>query len=303
MQIITCEACGAARPASDTFRVQGRPLCRACTTERMNHPEHPVSQDEVLPRRDLSVCSRCRTDCGTEDLPLVDGQPLCPVCARPPESLRFPVWIKAAFAGCLVLSAVSLAHSYRFIRGYVEFRRSIRSFRSDDFARASAQAAEAARQVPEDTGFEATAAFYRGALLLDQDRSAEAVPYLERTKALAPDFPGIELWLLDAGLSAAFDARDYATQLAKAEAILKLAKDDWNSFASVASALACQFATTGDPALRERALDFMAQARRAKNQNPQRLAAFENRLQFRLATREILSPKDFDLRFPKGWTP
>src|SRR5262249_36960274 len=139
-----------------------------------------------------------------------------------------------------------------------------------------------------------------------EDGKAEDV--VELIKASLPNLPPsyrqtASVLLLNAEGSLAFDRQDYDEFLAKAEAMAREAPDHPATLEMGASALAAQYAATGDGAYRTQALEALARCRNSEVTKVPGFAEFDIRMQHRLATGQILSPKQFAARFPQGWKP
>ena len=74
------------------------------------------------------------------------------------------------------------------------------------------------------------------------------------------------------------------------------------AIAGVASALACKYARDGDPNDKKMALELLQRAK-ALPEGADQIAPYEQRILFRLETREIIDRDEFDRRFPGGWSP
>ncbi len=69
---------------------------------------------------------------------------------------------------------------------------------------------------------------------------------------------------------------------------------------TLADALAYKYAVTGDPAFRTRAEEMLEKARQLAASSPealQRYKEYEERIRYRLKTRQIIDPKEYDRRF------
>ncbi len=69
---------------------------------------------------------------------------------------------------------------------------------------------------------------------------------------------------------------------------------------SLASAYACLFAATGDEAARKEAVSRLPSEDERAALSPEE-QKYVNRIEYRLATRDIILSKEFDRRFPQGW--
>jgi hypothetical protein len=105
---------------------------------------------------------------------------------------------------------------------------------------------------------------------------------------------------LDAGV--AFDRKDYDTFLKISTAASEKQPNNPMVVAGVASALACKYAVTGDPAFRKQSEDTLAKAQQLAQRFSEDKASFEayaERIRYRLATREIMDTKEYNRRFGK----
>jgi hypothetical protein len=136
--------------------------------------------------------------------------------------------------------------------------------------------------------------------LADQDgRAADAARLMHEAAEGYPEAPGLAIAAesLDAG--ADFEAKDY-------DGFLALSQKQWKQFpgsqtaGAVASALACKYAVTGDAQYRQQAETMLEQARQLGANDPEQRKSYEEyaeRIQYRLKTREIISPTEYNRRF------
>jgi hypothetical protein len=191
----------------------------------------------------------------------------------------------------------------RFFLAYGEMKAAGRALNEGNLSSAATLMGGAAERVPENADLRAFADFLRGAELLQADKSAEALEYLQKSQArIPPDFGAAEL-ILQATMGKCFDEQDYDGFLKAALEVDKRQPGVPMARASVASAYACQYAVTGDEALKQKSLETLGQAKQMGG-DPElagELAKYENRILHRLATREIIRREEFDRRFPEGW--
>jgi hypothetical protein len=119
-----------------------------------------------------------------------------------------------------------------------------------------------------------------------------------------PESPalGIEAEMSDEGT--AFEQHDYDTFLLIAQKMWK-AYPNGGTAGSVASALACKYAVTGDPALRKQSEEMLRESEKRSEQDEQWKKAypeFAERTRYRLNSREIISKTEYDRRFRNGQT-
>jgi tetratricopeptide (TPR) repeat protein len=138
-------------------------------------------------------------------------------------------------------------------------------------------------------------------VLYKQDgKEGEAAALAHEAASLYPQLPGMQLIVDYYDEGAAFNRKDY-------DSFLRLAERDWNTTASagtaaaLASALACKFAVTNDPAYRQRSEEMLAKAKElysAGKSTQADFSEFEERTRYRLNSREIITKSEYDRRFP-----
>jgi hypothetical protein len=92
---------------------------------------------------------------------------------------------------------------------------------------------------------------------------------------------------------------------------LLLAEKHWDTLrtprtaATLSSALACKFATTGDPAFPQRSEELLAKAKELTGDDKDAAAEFQEyseRIRYRLESREIIDEWEYDKEFRQGKT-
>ena len=100
----------------------------------------------------------------------------------------------------------------------------------------------------------------------------------------------------------AFVKKDY-------DAFVAIAEKQWkehpqaNTAASLASALACKYAVTGDNSFRQGSEQMLHKSRELANGNPEalkNLEEFSERNRYRLESRKIISKQEYDRQFRSG---
>jgi tetratricopeptide (TPR) repeat protein len=138
-----------------------------------------------------------------------------------------------------------------------------------------------------------------GKLADEEGHEAEAAQLVHAAAADYPQFPNIAVVLNVYDGGKAFAKKDYDT-------FLSLAARNWDlqqsagAALSMASALDCKYAVTGDTQYRTRSEDMMAKARKMAVGNKEMmdaLAEFEDRHKYRLETRKIITKNEYDRRF------
>jgi hypothetical protein len=296
-----CEVCGASHPMGETLLVYKKRLCQTCAEQFVKSQPEGVPEDAVQRQADPTVCVECKKDHGEVELERVAGLPVCPPCAARLRNRPFPAWVKISFVALLLVTVVSFVVNLRFMRGYLEVKRANVAFRSGRIEAAARLSAAAAKHVPESKDLAAVADFYQALHFCEQDQPAQALPLLQKTKQRMPNLAMIDQLIVQQEMGLAFDTKDYDKFLDKARAMLKLRKEDSVGLGSMASALACKYATTGDEAFKKQSLEYLDRARKAPGLKPAEFADLEERILYRLESREIIDRKEFKKRFPNGW--
>jgi hypothetical protein len=132
-----------------------------------------------------------------------------------------------------------------------------------------------------------------------EGHEAEAAQLVHAAAADYPQYPHIDLAMNAYDGGVAFAKKDYDT-------FLSLANKNWDllqsasTALSMASALDCKYAITGDAQYRQRSEDMMATARKmaaGDKEMTAELMEFENRHNYRLQTRQIITKSEYDRRF------
>jgi len=250
-----------------------------------------------------NVCFRCGTDYGSVALPRIAGLPVCDACARILKNRPFPPWIRGGLVAVILLAALAFLYNQRFFFAHLDMLRGLRELRSDNLERAVERFNAAAARVPDDPEVRAFSLYFQAILLVNQERSGEAIPLLKEAQAIKPDDPTFKSALLQAEVGVAYEQKDYDRFLEASQALAQSDPDEPMAALGVASAHACRYAVNGDEAMKalaERQIEIASKMQGAEG--PQ-FAEYVDRIRYRLETREIISRSEFVRRFPNGWKP
>jgi len=134
--------------------------------------------------------------------------------------------------------------------------------------------------------------------LSEQDDSTAAAKLVREARGIYPETSWEALTAyIDGG--AAFDKQDYDGYVANARTLLARQPGNSGSAANLASALACKYAVSNDPAFKAEAEAMLAKARElAQDAEEQKnLDEFQERFQHRLRTRLIINRAEYNRRF------
>jgi hypothetical protein len=283
----------------DSLLANGATLCQACCEKAGGQAADPASFKPVR-QTDPTLCQRCGRDTPAT-LPTVAGFSLCPACEALVRDYPFPKWAKLAAVALAVLVGAAAVWNMRYVQAYREMRASLRALSAGDMALADQQAHRAFERVPESADLTGLVAFFDGIRCLSAERYDEAAYRFKKADDVLPAVFGTKKLIVQAQTGEAFVKKDFDTYLDLATKASKKWPEDPAWKTAIASAQACKYAATGTPLFREQALLTFQQARALAPQDDAGLAEYEQRLQHRLETREIISRQEFLRRFPNGW--
>ncbi len=285
---------------SQGFLCFGQRLCETCTKtdlEARTKAGENVSEDSVARLADPTVCSQCNMDNGSIELETVLGQPLCEAC-RESVSVRFPMWIKVAFVGLLVLAGYSLVRNARFFMAHREAKQAVAASKDGDADQAYALMEKSYGRVPESTELGAMRDLFWAIKLVHDRKDQEAKEALKALKAAFPNDPLVDDLLLHVEGSLAFDAQDYDRFLEIELKRLKASPENETAISWVASAHACKFAVTGAEKHRMEAMRLMEKLEKKAGQE-EWFVDFKARMLHRMDSREIITKEEYEKRFGK----
>lgn len=138
--------------------------------------------------------------------------------------------------------------------------------------------------------------------LAQAHHTAEAERLVNEAAREYPQYAPLAVAALLMKGSDAFDRKDYDTLLRLSREALALLPDEPRLISSVAGALACKYAVTGDTTFRSEAERLLARAQALSQQSEKEKAEFAEyaeRLRHRLRTRVIIDKDEYDRRFRK----
>jgi hypothetical protein len=205
----------------------------------------------------------------------------------------------------LCVAVAAFVYNMRFFLAYVDLVRGNNALEHQKFEEGVALLASASHRVPEVPELATIPNLFEAGRLIKEEKDAEALALLEKT-TLPPKSELKDMYRdveLQARLGVAFEKHDYDQFLELAEQLQRMHPNEPGATGAVASAYACKYAVTGDNLSRERALLLWEEAKKQAGTHLDIFGDFENRLQYRLQTRDIINRKEFARRFPNGWKP
>lgn len=303
MTKVKCEHCGGEFGVNDTMRISGVIMCHDCA-ERSFADGRKIPRDEIESPVDPTVCSNCRADNLNTPLPTVASMPVCEACESFFRNRPFPGWVMAGLVGVVALVVFSLFWNARFMRGYYEMKVATTALAQGEIERATELMFSASQRVPESEDLRVIASFYKGFVLLGQNKSAEALELLQSCRGMVPDDFHLEDLIARAQIGVAFDNADYDEFLKLAIRMSAENRDDPTYSGQVASAYACKYAVTGSEEYKIKSLAALDLARDVSQEYPaskEYFTEYEDRILHRLASRKIIDREAFKEKFPDGW--
>jgi hypothetical protein len=100
----TCCECGLTTSIRSFYSFNGKTYCEPCVWKASREAKERGEPSDYISLTDNSICARCGAYSGdTADHPIVGKLPLCPNCAPQVSNWPYPMWLKAALAGLLLL--------------------------------------------------------------------------------------------------------------------------------------------------------------------------------------------------------
>jgi len=341
-----CQQCGATG-ALNTFKaVNDQLLCPRCAQQLAEQAKARRQALQVADVIDPTICFKCHTDNGSQELPTVGRLPFCARCREALYQRPFPSWLRLALGGLLALLAIALVHGRPFFKAGRELVKGERLINTRRYAEAI-PGLKAARTVAPDCqkcalllakadllsgdapgaqqallsfgldrlekgalADEVQMIFLRAAdafakskqagMLFKDKKWDEAARLARQAAQVYPESQALADWAEAAEGSAAFERKDYDTFLKIAERSFQARPNSTGSAEMLASASACKYAVTGDPAYRARSEEMLAKARQLAVSSPADLARekeFDERTRYRLDSRVIIDSEEYDRRF------
>lgn len=138
--------------------------------------------------------------------------------------------------------------------------------------------------------------------LADERKYDAAARLMREAAALYPELTDLARGAHYFEVSEAFERKDYDRFVVLAEQAYNRDPKSPDQAAELASALACKYAVTGDPAFRSRAEQLLEQARLGSQSSAELKTSYEEyseRIRYRLKSREIIDRDEYDRRFRK----
>jgi tetratricopeptide (TPR) repeat protein len=305
MRDVPCAACQKSLPMSEAFSVAEKHLCRECLKKFLEEPGANERLEDISRTVDPTICVHCSADQGDQEWPTLAGLPTCTTCEGFFRNRPYPTWLKASLAVFLCVAVAAFIYNLRYFRAYIEILQAGHAMQDGDINRASRLYEAASVRLPEFPELAVVPSLVNAQELIAENKNEEALALLDKTRPHSPPdlnsaYRQIEI---QAKIGLAFDRKDYDEFLALSKEAFALAPNEATLAGSVASAYACKYAETGGTKFREQSLEHLDKAKELAKASGEDFSEYENRIQFRLATREIIDREEFLKRYPNGWKP
>lgn len=141
----TCITCRAESAIAEMRAMDGQIYCDPCVTKAAESGQH----GEIFRISDPTICAKCSTDWGNNELPRVGGLPYCSTCREQLYNYPFPSWLKIALVAAMLLLAVSLVHGAKYFRLGRDYYRGQRQLKAKQYVAAAQSLTPVADAAPE----------------------------------------------------------------------------------------------------------------------------------------------------------
>lgn len=300
MRRTTCQDCVREFQLSETYKMEDKIYCKNCLERVLANRKVIKKENAIVRQTDPTVCFNCGFDNNQTELSQVAGLPVCSKCGDFFRNRPFPVWIKASFIVIVGLVVFSFVFNFRFIKSYYFIKQASRAFQKGDLEKTINLAKSASNLVPEDVYLNLEVFYFEGLYYLEQEKWLDAVDAFNKCNGLSQEYYNYEDGILSAKIGLSFDNKDYDSFLRYALELQTKYPEDSIFNGQVASAYACKYAVTGDNQYKEKTLENLKKSKELSGNNPA-YKEYEQRISYRLSTREIIDKKEFDKKFPNGW--
>ena len=296
-----CDKCGQSFVLNELVSVFNETLCDCCTEDRLkNTAQERITGETVYRLTDPTICSRCGADGGQQEYGLLLKMPVCDSCGEHMRKYPFPLWIKAACLGLIVLVVFTISWNWRFFRARILMDRATKAvFLEGRLVDGAGQMQTAARLVPESGDMATLSNLMSGLVEMQEENYEKALDHFGRCSGLPPDF-GLDTLIVRCRIGAAFDNKDYREFLKFALQFQESSPDDPVSVAQVSSAYACLYATNGNDEDKDKAMEFLSRAEKLSvNSVDSGFDEYKERILHRIETREVISRQEYYERMGK----
>ncbi len=296
-----CDKCGQSFVLNELVSVFNETLCDRCTEDRLkNTAQERITGETVYRLTDPTICARCGADGGQQEYGLLLEAPVCDSCGDYMRKYPFPLWIKAACLGLIVLVVFTISWNWRFFRARILMDRATKTgFQEGRFVEGAEQMQTAAGLVPESGELAMLSNLLSGVVEMYAENYEKALDHFGRCSGLPPGF-GLDRLIIQCRIGVAFDNKDYREFLTLSLQFQESSPDDPMTAASVSSAYACLYAVNGNNKDKEKAMEFLSKAEKLSENTPDSgFDDYKERILYRIETRQVLTRQEYYKRMGK----
>ena len=301
MKKVTCDICHAVNiPVNSTLKVDGCIYCESCLNIHFPN-EVAIKGRKIEKQLDPTICSKCNKDFGNRILNKISIYPVCTECEEEIKNKTMPGWVKAFFIGILAIVVFSCIWNWRFIESYKNIKEAFLAFDAGDANSAFTFMQTASSQVPESPDLKTMTSYFNGLVLLNNNKSAEALTEFKKCVGLLPPDFAVDFLIIQSKMGKGFDEKDYNLFLSAAKEYWSFDDSNPLAWASVASAYACIYASENADSIKSFAFYYLKQAKDIDDTS-EYMQEYYNRIEHRIYTKNIISKEEFDSIYPHGWS-
>lgn len=301
MKYTSCENCGKTNiPLNSTVKIDNKVFCEDCIKQNFQ-TEEQIKGKSVEHQFDETVCSQCSKDFGDTILKKVSVYPICGDCEKKIRNKTFPFWVKAFLSGILLITVFSFFWNWKYFNAYKDLEQSYEYLNKGNIEKAFTLISSVKSTVPEDEGVNLLYRFFNGINLLTKDKTKESLKEFEFCKGKMPENFDVDGYILQSKIGIAFDDKNYEDFLNYSKEILKKNPKDSYSMMSVASAYSCIYVEKNDESAKTQALNYIEQAKKI-NSKDKEIIQYYSMVLYRIYNKTIITSKEFNNKFPNGWT-
>ena len=301
MKYIKCDNCDKLGiPLNDSITIDSKLYCNSCYESNFQ-VEDDLKGKNIVREPDSTVCSFCGKDNGNTDLQKISNNPICEECELKMKTRAFPSWVKLFFSIVILLIIFSYIWNWRFYQAYRDLNKSNDFAAEGKFEKATTLMLNASNKVPEINDIKLLATYYNGIDLLDKDKSSQALDEFIKCRQKLPENYNIETLIVKAQMGKFFDDKDFEGFLSASKQSLALDTTVAISWASVASAFACIYASKRQDSAKTLSILYLTRAK-SMDSTTAELKEYYNMIEHRLYVQQIITLAEFKNKYPKGWT-
>jgi hypothetical protein len=287
-------------PGIDTGQAEKKQRNYTIAYSELSHDGEPMPEEGPEVPSSNTICAFCNQDFGDTPLGKLSVYNICDNCKVNIDKQIFPLWVKGFFAAVLILVIFSIFWNWRFFMAYHQVSSANAAFVKGDVANAAYYMKKASDNVPDVKDIAMIAVYFDGIYLLTQDKSAAALAEFNRCKDNLPADLNVKLYLLQAEMGAAYDAKNYPLFVSASKEWLQTDTTKSMQWASVASAYACMYAQNGADSSKQQAMKYLNRAK-AIDSTSADSREYTGRIMYRIDSRQVISIAEYHKKFPKGY--